>query len=165
MSKSIKLKNNNYWDSKTIVHNGRQLSEILNEVIAEDGYWTPELNTLEGIAPTVEFTAQTGTYKKIGRMVFIDFYIRGKITALNGTNNYAIIKGLPFVPAERWFGQTPLNIGIIYSALNSETNITFDIQQSSNGIRIQGGQGAYAVSWILTPTSYFEIGGSGFYYA
>lgn len=30
MSKSIKLKNNNYWDSSSIVHNRTKLSDILN---------------------------------------------------------------------------------------------------------------------------------------
>lgn len=32
MSKSIKLKNNNYWDSKGITHNRELLSSVLNRV-------------------------------------------------------------------------------------------------------------------------------------
>jgi len=164
LAKSIKPQNYTYWDSTGIVHKGRLLSKILNELVEIEGYWTPQLNTIEAKAPTVEYITRSGKYKRIGKTVFIDFYIRGKITALNGTNNYALVKGLPYPPyGNNGFGQSSLNLGILYSAINDTNNITLDIDDNGN-IRVQGGYGSYATSWKVTTTSYFELGGSGFYF-
>ena len=91
MAKSIKLKDENYIDSTAIMHNRKLLSEILKTLETESGSWTPTLTTVEGVEPTVEYTTRRGRYVKMGNLVFISFYIRGKITALNGTNNYAFI--------------------------------------------------------------------------
>ena len=94
-------------------------------------------------------------------MVFVSFLIRGKITALNGTNNYACIKGLPFTPKDYAMGEQSFGIGILYGITNNDTNITMGI---NNGvIRIQNGYGAGASAFKITTTSYFEVGASGWY--
>ena len=125
------------------------------------GTWTPIISTLEGIEPTVSYESREGIFRKIGNMVWISFYCRGKITALNGTNNYAFIKGLPFTNKDFPLGYQPLQIGTLYSLVNNNTNNTFNIY--NNGIRIQSGYGGSATQLIVTTTSYFEIGGSGWY--
>lgn len=148
MAKSIKLLNNIYLDGESIK--------------ASEGTWTPELNTTESIVPTVTYTAQEGTYKKIGKIVFIDFYIRAKITALNGTNNYARVSGLPFTAKSLWLGEEAINCGVLYSALADTTNVKFNIQGTS--IRPMKNYGTSAVPWKVTTSNYMEIGGSGFYF-
>jgi hypothetical protein len=44
MSKSIKLKNDNYWDSSSVVHNKEPLSEILNNFKEEADDWENIIN-------------------------------------------------------------------------------------------------------------------------
>lgn len=127
----------------------------------ENGTWTPKLSCVGESAPTYSTTIVRGNYKKIGNLIFISFLIRGKITALNGTNNYAHVTGLPFTPKDYNIGEQSLGIGIIYGATSSDVNMTMGI--NGGGIRIQNENGATAASWKITSTSYFEIGASGWY--
>ena len=127
----------------------------------ETGTWTPKLATVGEADPTYTTTIVRGNYIKIGKMVFVSFLIRGKITALNGTNNYGCVKGLPFTPKDYAMGEQSFGIGILYGISNSDTNMTMGI---NNGvIRIQNGYGAGASAYKVTTTSYFEIGASGWY--
>ena len=59
MSKSLKLKNNNYWDSKGIVHNKQTLYDIFNQ-----SYKTATRN--ESVASSGECY-----YLQIGKIVFV----------------------------------------------------------------------------------------------
>lgn len=127
----------------------------------ETGTWMPKLATVGEAEPTYTTSIVRGNYTKIGKMVFVSFLIRGKITALNGTNNYACIKGLPFTPKDYAMGEQSFGIGILYGITNNDTNITMGI---NNGvIRIQNGYGAGASAFKITTTSYFEVGASGWY--
>lgn len=128
----------------------------------EEGSWTPTITTTENIAPTVTYTTQRGSYKKIGNIVYFDFYIKAKITALNGTNNYARVSGLPFAAKSLYLGEEAINCGVLYSALADTTNVKFNIQGTS--IRPMKNYGTSAVPWVVTSSSYMEIGGSGFYF-
>ncbi len=148
MAKSIKLKNNIYLDG--------------NSIKAEEGTWIPILDTREGIAPTVSYTVHRGSYKKIGNIIFFDFYIRAKITALNGTNNYAAISGLPYTARGIYLGEQGTNIGVLYSAVSEDNDCIFSFWNQK--IHILKRYGAMAVPWKITDTSYMEIGGSGFYF-
>lgn len=134
----------------------------MQEIITE-GVWTPILTVhSENADPTVTYRNQRGRWMRIGDYVFIDFYIRGEITALNGINNYAAIKGLPFNSIEVSIGELPLTLGVEYSALVDETNVTFCVY--NNIIRIQNSYGAAAASYQLTPSGrYFELAASGWY--
>lgn len=130
----------------------------------ESGTWTPALDTAEGAAPT--YTTITGgakgTYKKMDNMVFISFFLRGSITALNGTNNYALIKGLPFTPRIMNMGENTITVGTCYNCLTSDNPVWFDIYD--NAIRIQGSRGSSSTVWKVTPSGgYFIIAGSGWY--
>ena len=126
----------------------------------QEGIWTPELDTIEKIKPTVEYNTRTARYKKIGKLVFVDFFISGKITALNGTNNYALIRGLPFSARSTNLGIIAINRGICYNALDVTSEISFLVE--GNTIRIQKNNGTGAVSWSVTGGT-FQIGGSGVY--
>lgn len=132
--------------------------------IVEEGTWTPTINALTETAPTVTYTSHEGKYKKIGKIVFISFYIRAKITALNGTNNYAGIGGLPFTASTIGVsvGGNTANIGVLYAAVADTTNCVFVI--SGSNIRVHKDYGATTGKWKLTPSNYMEVGGSGFYF-
>ena len=127
--------------------------------------WTPTLSSVGETGPTATYTSRRGSYCKLGNIVFFDFYIRAKITALNGTNNYASISGLPYSVASHGFGGQAGNVGVVYSAINTSSTdqVTYIIDGAS--IHIQGGRGAGRSKWIVTPTSYMEVAGSGWYFA
>lgn len=130
-----------------------------------EGTWTPIISTIEGAEPTVTYTIQRGYYKKVGNMVYVNFYVRGKITKLNGNNNYGLIKGLPFNTSNKYgFGTEALNLSILYSLIANDTNASLVFVPGSDYIRIQMGYGTSATTLKITTTNYFEIGGNGWYY-
>ena len=127
------------------------------------GNWTPILTTLERKAPTMEYLIQRGTYKKIGKLVYLSFYIRGKITKLNGTDNYAVITGIPY-SSSKVLMESGLNINGLYQMLEIDTNASAMID--GDVIRIQFSYGETAGKLKVTPTGgvgYFEISASGWY--
>lgn len=140
--------------------NDTNLNSLDNSII--EGTWTPTISALSETAPTVTYTTQVGKYKKIGKLVYVSFYIRVKITALNGTNNYAIITGLPYTVGAITLGGQTCNIGVLYGAVADDANCVFAF--SGNIIRIQKSYGAVTTKWKVTSGSYCEIGGSGWYY-
>lgn len=130
------------------------------------GTWTPTLTTLEGKAPTMTYIIREGMYKKIDNFVYIDFAIRGKITALNGTENYGCITGLPFkAKSNRHWLRNIINIGALTKLLNKDTNAGIIVQDST--LRIQYNYGVFAATLKVTDstndTDYFDISGSGWY--
>lgn len=136
----------------------------------ESGTWTPVLKCRNGEqAPTYTASSVSANYRKIGDLVYIDFYIRGQITALNGTDNYIKIEGLPFPAIADGFGQQTLAIGVVYdiTSIDSNENKTMPIltEEDEPGIVLQGNDGAYAASYRVTTAQYFEIAGNGFYKA
>lgn len=127
------------------------------------GNWTPVLTTLEGKAPTMEYLIQRGTYKKIGKLVYLSLYIRGKITKLNGTNNYAVITGIPY-SSSKVLMESGLNINGLYQMLEIDANAGALID--GNIIRVQSNYGETAGILKVTPAGgvgYFEISASGWY--
>jgi len=128
------------------------------------GTWTPELNTRENIKPTTTYTTQTGSYKKMGNMVFISFYLRGKITALNGTNNYAAIGGLPFTPKTYNMGECSLSTGVSYNLLTTTDAVQMVLNRSYSGmLYVNRNNGAGAGILKVSGDTDFQIGGSGWY--
>lgn len=128
-----------------------------------EGSWTPVLSTLANKAPTMTYIIQEGTYKKIGKLVYLSFYIRGKITALKDTDNYATVTGIPFAAKDSMF-KNLLNISALYQMLENETNVNVLID--TNTIRVQWNYGESAAKLKITPTGgtgYFEIAATGWY--
>lgn len=140
-----------YWKDKLMCKN--------NDTTIQT--WTPVISALQETDPTVTYTNRIGWYSKIGHLVFFSFFIRGKITALNGTNNYAIVTGLPYTTSSR-SNQTGISMGICYSALANETNPLYYID--AYGIRLSYSYGGSAAKWKVTETNYMEVGGSGWYW-
>ena len=157
-------------DKTTNAPSIRLTEEMINNSI-EYGTWTPKLTTFDGSSettyhdPTMTYTIQGGKYTKIGKLVYIEFYIRGKITALTGTENFIKIIGLPYSPDITYFGSTSINLGVCYQVTDS-VYLSLDLCNNEKAIRLQGGYGANATVLKVTPTSdvgYMEIGGNGFY--
>lgn len=140
--------------------NDTNLNSLSNSII--EGDWTPTISVLNETNPTVTYTRQLGTYKKIGNIVFYRFSIRAKITALNGTNNYAQISGLPYSSYNYGLSDFGETIGDLYNAIANDTNAI--MCPTGNNIRIQNDYGVNAAKWVVTPTNYMEISGSGFYF-
>ena len=66
-------------------------SELLDDY--EEGTWIPTINS--GFSAT--YTSYFGTYTKVGRLVYYNFYIQmSQVTGTSSDTNYGIIKGLPF---------------------------------------------------------------------
>lgn len=154
------------WINKVTKLNQTTLTEFQNNIETGkqdkmvEGTWIPSINTVEEKNPTISYTTQVGKYNKIGKLIFVDFYVRGKITKLNGTENYAVIEGLPFVPRDKYFGQQSLNVALVYSLLEDNLNVAFIPQDRK--IRIQALESS-AKKLKITNTNYFEIAGSGWY--
>lgn len=154
------------WINKVTKLNQSTMIEFQNNIESGkqdkmvEGTWIPSINTVENKAPTITYTTQVGKYERIGKLVFVDFYVRGKITKLNGTENYAVIEGLPFVSRDKYFGQQSLNVALVYSLLEDNLNVAFIPQDRK--IRIQALESS-AKKLKITNTNYFEIAGSGWY--
>ena len=63
----------------------------------EEGTWTPNINSGYNTSNTVTYTAQNGTYTKIGRLVVAAFHI--DIATWSGNAGPVFFGGLPFTPA------------------------------------------------------------------
>lgn len=127
----------------------------------ERGEWTPTIGASGETDPTVTYTHQRGNYTKIGKMVFISIYLRGRITSLKGTNNYACIKGIPFTAKDYAMGQQSFGIGVIYNLVTSSTDLSLGI--NNQVIRVQNSYGAGASNLKVSGNTDFEIGCSGWY--
>lgn len=156
INKVTKLNQTTMTEFQNNIENGKQ-----DKIV--EGTWTPELTTLEDKAPTVQYSIQQGTYKKVGKLVYISFYIRGNITKLNGSENYAKIIGIPYSSSKAMM-ESVLNVGGLYQMLESDTNANALID--GDIIRVQTQYGEVAGKLKVTPTDgtgYFEISASGWY--
>ena len=147
----------NIDDKTTNTYSARVIDEKTDGIT---GTWIPELTCLNENAPTITYTYQRGTYIKTGNMVFLKFAIRGKITALNGTNNYATIN-LPFEADVKDGIYVSLVVSSMYDLLTSDTNAMLKI--TNDHIKIQTNYGAYAGVYKVTSKNYFDISASGWY--
>jgi len=83
MSKSIKLKDNNYWDSRSVIHKGKTMYSILED-IKKDISFNSEYVYYEDLS----FSCI-----KIGRIVILNIYTLGFKKAMD---NYVVFaSGLP----------------------------------------------------------------------
>jgi hypothetical protein len=98
----------------------------------EEGTWTPALNRVG--ASTVTYTSRNGYYTKIGRQVFVNFYIDINAVSAQGSS-VNFISGLPFtiggVAAISHAGSVGLNNGFATAIVQTtmgrgtESNMTF----------------------------------------
>ena len=137
----------------------KRILEAIKNINPKSGVWTPVLSSLNETAPTVSLTKQSGRYIKIGKLVYVQFYIQGQITALNGTSNQALITGLPFTPSLISTYSSGLNISTLYNVLENDTNAVFVLR--TDGIKLQRNYGANTANWKTTTN--FILAGSGCY--
>jgi hypothetical protein len=89
----------------------------------EEGTWTPSLGG------TTTYSTQSGTYTKVGRLVFI----RGVIVVTTiGTGSTTNITGLPFANASE--GVIPISVGSFFSTVTSV--VSFFAQLTNGGSTI-----------------------------
>lgn len=123
----------------------------------EIGDWTPAFGVVErsGTAPTVTYTSRNGRYIRIGKLVFVNFAIRGAITAA-GTG-YALVNGLPFS-----FGGTGFHyIGLAENLYGFDPTPNTAYIYRGAYIRIQAEGGGSAAKFATATTMY--LSGSGCY--
>ena len=128
----------------------------------ETGSWTPTIGALGETDPTATYSIRRGSYIKFGKFIYIQFIARAKITKLNGTNNYACVKGLPFKPKSYAVGEAAITTGEIYQLVTNPDKLTMSIANDVIRIQFNFGSGASTLK-TTTETDYCEIGGSGWY--
>ena len=137
----------------------KELNERIKDLEIKEGEWIPALSSLNEAAPSVSLTSQSGKFLKIGKLVFVQFYIQGQITSLSGNNNQALITGLPFSPNLLKMYSVGLTVSTLYNALENDTNAVFVLR--NEGIKIQRNYGANTANWKITEN--FILAGSGCY--
>ncbi len=91
----------------------------------EEGTWTPDLGG------NATYTARSGTYVKIGKMVFF----QGSLTVnVLGTGTTNVIAGLPFIANEEW----PVSIGETASLAVSPVSFNAQVGTSTQTIYLYG---------------------------
>ena len=70
--------------------------------VPNGGTWTPTIDAGTS-SPTVSYTAQTGHYIKIGKLVQVSFRI--VINTISGGSGQALITGFPFTSENIGYGQ------------------------------------------------------------
>lgn len=115
----------------------------------EEGTWTPS------VGGTATYTTQTGTYVKIGKVVFVQCILTINVL---GTGSNSTISGLPFSAA----ATTPASVRLLGPSAVAITSVYANIQSSS--IALSGFTAAATApdtSQILTNSTQIHV--SGFY--
>ena len=105
----------------------------------EEGTWTPTI-TGSSSNPTVTYTAQSGFYTKIGRMVSIQG--RVQLSARTGGGGNLRVSGLPFTnggglagASSSWFSFVTLSSGYTIGSLYIEPNVSYlSFAESGNNV-------------------------------
>jgi len=122
----------------------------------EEGTWTPTI-TGSSSNPTVTYTAQTGFYTKIGRMVSIQG--RVGLSARTGGGGNLRISGLPFAnggglagASSSWFSFVTLSAGYTMGSSYIEPNVTYlSFAESGNNVSAnQLGVSAFGNAFDIT---------------
>lgn len=129
-------------------------SELLDDY--EEGTWTPVFNGV-----TVTYITQTGTYTKVGNLVYADCILN--IASIDNTDTSPIsIGGLPFASAlgqrglanvANFFGQTPL----VTTTIRNMTGVSIE---SSAALFMDASQTAfltYATTCNASGRAYFSL--------
>lgn len=113
------------------------------------GTWTPS------IGGSATYTTQTGTFTKIGRLVFVNCVL---LINVIGTGSTSVISGLPFAPA----ATVSLCIGVASILAASVVSVTCNVAGASTNINLRSRTAASAsdaVNAIIGSGSLIEISG------
>jgi hypothetical protein len=142
---------------------GTGTSELLNDY--EEGTWTP---TYDAAGATFVYSAQAGTYVKIGSRVFCTVYIATAAGTTAGFGGYAGITGLPYTPSGIFNVRGGFGIGASLSFLtNAPSGIIIVENQAKaflNYKTLANGNSADLNSSNFTSGAGNEVWGSFWYY-
>jgi len=115
------------------------------------GTWTPTIENVNSNNPTVTYIGRKGWYYILGNMAFISGYARFKITALNASGDYAVIRGIPNEimnhATQTLVGNIGFSTGVIYDCVVQSTDLCYVLDAGSgNGVRIQQTNGSSATT-------------------
>ena len=116
----------------------------------EEWTWTPN------VGGSATYTTQTGTYTKIGRLVFIRCILT--INSI-GTGSTGTISGLPFTAAS---GDVALAVGDFTNLPSSVVSLVARVNSASNSITVEGLSAAAAtpnVTVVIGSGTYLLISG------
>lgn len=116
----------------------------------EEGTWTPN------VGGSATYTTQTGTYTKIGRLVFIRCILT--INSI-GTGSTSTISGLPFTAAS---GDVALAVGDFTNLPSSMVSLVARVNSAANSITVEGLSAAAAtpnVTVVIGSGTYLLISG------
>jgi len=132
-------------------------SELLDDY--EEGTWTP---TIIGSSsnPTVNYASQLGTYRKVGKLLYLNFYVSA--TSLSGGGGYIEIGGLPFGITGSATGGYPFIGGGYYhfggASTSTNTHNVIRWQANASPVTKLAWYGSGGNSWS---TGWHEISGTG----
>jgi len=117
----------------------------------EEGTWTPSLGG------TATYTAKSGKYTKIGRMVYIQGYLE---VLLIGTGNTSIIDGLPFSASGASDVESAMTVSYFNSIATSSVFLTDYVRGSRVEIRSNtAASTTIGINPIFANGTTFEFGG------
>ena len=85
----------------------------------EEGTWTPTLTGQVGTDPDPTYTAQVGTYVKIGNLVYADFFIHINVAGSN--TDTSLIGGFPYTCFAS--GNSDTGHGVVRAIVATKSNI------------------------------------------
>ena len=126
----------------------------------EEGTWTPTIKGSGG-DPSPSYTAQIGTYRKVGKLLYLNFYIHA--SSSSGGSGYIEIGGLPFGIMGTATGGYPFIGGGYYhmgtgGAIGVGTNNVVRWQANASPVTKLAWYGAGGNAW---GTGAYEISGTG----
>lgn len=125
----------------------------------EEGTWTP---TIIGSSsnPTVNYASQIGTYRKVGKLLYLNFYVSAN--SLSGGGGYIEIGGLPFGITGSATGGYPFIGGGYYhfggASTSTNTHNVIRWQANASPVTKLAWYGSGGNSWS---TGWYEISGTG----
>jgi hypothetical protein len=129
----------------------------------EEGTFAPTFTASGSALSSVTYSVQNGKYTKIGRQVYVEFYVR--FTAYSGGSGNAWIGGLPFTATSGTFGIFPVGESTGVTATGTFYSLIGEMNSSSTTIGLlKAGPSSATTSLTLTEvgaatTVYFIMSG------
>ncbi len=126
----------------------------------EEGTWTPTIKGSSG-DPSPSYTAQIGTYRKVGKLLYLNFYIHA--SSSSGGSGYIEIGGLPFgIMGTATGGYPAINGGYYHmgtgGTIGTSPNNVVRWQANASPVTKLAWYGAGGNAW---GTGAYEISGTG----
>ena len=150
-------------NSYVIISDDKTLETLMNKINAIEpvyGTYAPVFLDAGGQATGAEYEYQTGAFCKIGKLVYFNISIKGKVTSVSNTNYASVSLPNEFV-GEPVHTTTPVTVGECFNLVDDDT-VHHAIIGATNNIAhicLQGGLGQYAVPWKLDSIGWVKLSG------